>query len=75
MLLRLIPHIADRVHGDERFGINLSDIVHQCFVLLLVNNRNDFLMYYVVIRTDGLIQTCTAVQLMQDVVNNIIHPG
>ena len=71
--LRLIPHIADGVDGDKGFGIHLTDVVHQLLVLVFVNDGDHLHFRRLVVSTDDLIQRCTAVQRVQNIINDIIQ--
>ena len=55
LLLRLIPHIADRIHRNECFRIDLSDIVHELLILIFVHDGDHFHTRCPVISTDYLV--------------------
>ena len=72
MNLGLIAHIADGVNGHTGLGIDLSDVIHQSSILLLVDNRDDFLMNHVVVCADRVIQAGTAVQFIKNILDDVI---
>ena len=71
---RLIPHIADGIDGDKGFGICLTDVVHQALVLVLIHDGDHLHLGRLIISTDDLIQCCTAVQSVQNIINDVNSP-
>ena len=70
---RLIPHIADGIDGDKDFGIYLADVVRQLLVLVLVNDGDHLHLGRLTISTDDLIQRCSAVESVQNIINDVIQ--
>ena len=71
----ILGHIVDLVDGDDSnkcCRIRFADIVHQLAVLLLVHNGNDFLPFRVVECANAVIDRGTAVQIVQNKMQDFI---
>ena len=73
MRFGLIADFVDRIDCDEGGGVGLFDVVHQFFVFLIVHDGDDFPADDVVVRADGIIQGCAAVEIVQDELCDLVH--
>ena len=71
--LGLIADLVDGVDRQECLGIIFADIVHQKAVLVLVNDGDHLHLGRLIISTDDLIQCCTAMQSVQNIINDVIQ--
>ena len=60
----MIAHIRDIVDGDEGQRVFPGDVVHQLLVFAFVDNGDDLIVLFHIIRADGLIDRGTAVQIL-----------
>ena len=74
-LFRLIADLTDRVDGDKCLGVYLLYIVHERFIFVLVNDGNDLLLFSAVISTDDIVKGCSAVQIVENKIHNLIKLG
>lgn len=63
---RLIAHIRHVVNGDECLRVFPIDEVHQLLILALVDDGDDLVVLFKVIRADGLVDRRAAVQILND---------
>ena len=75
LYLGLIAQLVHGKHGDERLGVDLAHIVHQGLVLHLVHDGDDLRVHLARVGADGVAQARAAVQLMEDVVDDLFRLG
>ena len=71
-----LRRVSDLVHGvdrHKRFRVNLADEVHQLAILVLINNRDNLTAGRVIVRARDLVESCSAVKLVEDEINDFIE--
>ena len=66
LFLRLIPHIRYIINRNKRFRVLLVYKLHQLLIFTFIYDGDDLTAFFHVVGTDGLIDRCTAVQVVND---------
>ena len=73
LFLGKITHIADGINGYKCLGVDFADIVHQQPILIFIHNGHHFHPGSSVVGTDDFVPCGTAVQVMQQLLDNGIQ--
>ena len=68
-------HIIDLIYRNDGYKgswIGFAHIIHEMAVFLLVHNCDDLLTDSIVVCADAVVDGCAAVQLMQDILQDLI---
>ena len=66
LFLRLIPHIRHIINRDKCFRVLLVYKLHQLLIFIFIYDGDDLTAFFHVIGSDGFIDRCTAVQVVDD---------
>ena len=66
LFLRLIPHIRYIINRDKRFRVLLVYKLHQLLIFTFIYDGDDLTAFFHVIGSDGFVDRCAAVQVVND---------